>query len=58
MTLDEYQEKAHESSMDVSIGGNRALYPILGLAGEIGELQNKIKKVFRDGIVLDDRELS
>ncbi|KKU70419.1 MAG: hypothetical protein UX94_C0006G0014 [Parcubacteria group bacterium GW2011_GWA2_47_21] len=30
------------------IGGSKFLYPVLGLAGESGELLNKVKKIFRD----------
>ena len=30
------------------IGGNNFLYPVLGLAGETGEVVEKVKKIFRD----------
>lgn len=44
--LDEYQNFAWETSIyptDMSI-----IYPALGLAGETGEVVDKIKKVYRD----------
>lgn len=48
MTLNEYQAQAHETSHNTTIGGNTLLYPVLGLAGEVGEVLNKVKKVYRD----------
>lgn len=36
----------------------RILYPSLGLAGEVGELCNKIKKHYRDGTPLDRDDLA
>lgn len=48
MTLNEYQEQAHKTSHDTTIGGDFLLYPVLGLAGESGELLNKVKKIYRD----------
>lgn len=44
MNLDEYQERAGETA----IYPNGLNYPILGLAGEAGELCNKYKKILRD----------
>lgn len=44
MRLDEYQERAGETAIYPE-GLN---YPILGLAGEAGELCNKYKKILRD----------
>ena len=44
MRLDEYQERAGETA----IYPNGLNYPILGLAGEAGELCNKYKKILRD----------
>lgn len=48
MNLNEYQEKAAQTSGDTSIGGNTFLYPAIGIANEAGELLGKIKKIFRD----------
>ena len=44
MNLDEYQERAGETA----IYPDGLNYPILGLAGEAGELCNKYKKILRD----------
>ena len=44
MQLDEYQERAY----DTAIYPEGLNYPILGLAGEAGELCNKYKKILRD----------
>jgi NTP pyrophosphatase (non-canonical NTP hydrolase) len=48
MKLDDYQKKSRVTALYGPIGGRRFLYPVLGLAGEAGELLNKIKKIFRD----------
>ena len=47
MDLNEYQKKAHTTALPVKVEGSLA-YPVLGLAGEIGELINKFKKIYRD----------
>lgn len=44
MKLDEYQQLAN----DTAIYPEGLNYPILGLAGEAGELCNKYKKILRD----------
>lgn len=44
MKLNEYQERAN----DTAIYPEGLNYPILGLAGEAGELCNKYKKILRD----------
>jgi len=44
LTLDGYQEKATE----FAIYHGSLLYPTLGLAGEAGEVSEKVKKLFRD----------
>lgn len=47
MNINNYQKEAHETAKYVDIG-ERYVYPTLGLAGEAGELANKVKKIFRD----------
>ncbi|GLV48246.1 hypothetical protein TJA_14020 [Thermus sp. LT1-2-5] len=46
MTFDTYQEEAKKTALYPE--AYRLLYPVLGLAGEAGELANKVKKVLRD----------
>ncbi len=55
--LDDYQVTTRETAAYPAIEGSRYLYPVLGLAGEVGELVNKVKKVFRDegGVLTDDK---
>lgn len=52
MTLDEYQEAAKDTAVYRENPANRIIYPALGLAGETGEVVEKIKKYVRD-LVLD-----
>ena len=47
MNLNDYQKQAHTTAKYVKIG-EEYVYPTLGLAGEAGELANKVKKIFRD----------
>jgi NTP pyrophosphatase (non-canonical NTP hydrolase) len=51
----EYQKAAMEFA--IYGVGNAVVYPSLGLAGESGELCNKVKKVIRDdaGVLADDK---
>ncbi len=53
MEMDMYQSKSAETAVypDSLKGG--VFYASLGLAGEVGELLNKIKKIARDGAVPD-----
>jgi NTP pyrophosphatase (non-canonical NTP hydrolase) len=48
MTLDEYQKKAQGTVIYPALGGQGWVYPALGLAGEAGEVADKLKKVVRD----------
>lgn len=52
MRLNEYQEKAAETAMYDD--KYKIIYPSLGLAGEAGEVSEKVKKMLRD----DGGELS
>jgi len=52
MTFDEYQEKA-KTFARFTIIGEPFVYPALGLAGETGEVLEKIKKSFRDKVERD-----
>lgn len=47
MTFDEYQKQSRKTAKYPNIGNN-FIYPTLGLAGESGEVAEKIKKVWRD----------
>ncbi|HVC58502.1 MAG TPA: nucleoside triphosphate pyrophosphohydrolase family protein [Candidatus Acidoferrales bacterium] len=49
MDFDEYQTKASETSAAPPELDGQMYYFSLGLAGEVGELLNKIKKIARDG---------
>lgn len=52
LLLNEYQDKARETAFYPDIGKNY-VYPTLGIAGEAGEIAEKVKKIQRDkkGIV-------
>ncbi len=54
MKFDEYQDQSGKTAIYPDRGKN-FIYPALGLAGETGEVAEKIKKVIRDkGGVVDD----
>jgi NTP pyrophosphatase (non-canonical NTP hydrolase) len=56
MNFNEYQEKARQTALYPN-KDNNYIYPTLGLAGEAGELANKVKKISRDhGDVLDESQ--
>ena len=48
MQLDDYQDNAKKTA--IYAPEHKILYPALGLAGEAGEVANKVKKIMRDGI--------
>lgn len=58
MTFKEYQVSSQKTALYPN-KGNNFVYPTLGLAGETGEVAEKVKKIIRDknGIVEEtDRE--
>jgi NTP pyrophosphatase (non-canonical NTP hydrolase) len=56
MTFNEYQEKA-KLTAKYPVVAEPYVYPALGLAGETGEVLEKIKKIFRDegGKITDEK---
>jgi NTP pyrophosphatase (non-canonical NTP hydrolase) len=57
MTFQEYQEESRKTAVYPN-KDNNFIYPTLGLAGEAGEVAEKIKKVIRDGngIVTEEKK--
>ena len=50
MTFKEYQKLAAKTALYPDHDNGNFIYPALGLAGEAGEVANKIKKIFRDDV--------
>lgn len=50
MKFDDYQQKARRTAIYSPLFS--LVYPTLGLAGEAGELANKVKKIIRDDQIL------
>lgn len=48
MQINDYQNKALETAQFPDVGGLNYIYPAFGLAGEVGEIHEKIKKIIRD----------
>lgn len=46
-TFKKYQEESKKTARYPSIG-HKVIYPVLGLNGEVGEVTEKIKKIFRN----------
>jgi NTP pyrophosphatase (non-canonical NTP hydrolase) len=55
MNFEEYQEKSRKTALYPNVGQN-FIYPTIGLAGETGEVSEKIKKVIRDKNGIIDEE--
>ncbi|MFH1404823.1 MAG: nucleoside triphosphate pyrophosphohydrolase family protein [Patescibacteria group bacterium] len=57
MNFNEYQQLSRLTAQYPN-AGNNFIYPVLGLAGETGEVAEKFKKIIRDnnGIVDDERK--
>ena len=47
LTFSEYQQRTSDTARYPDVGQN-PIYPTLGLAGEAGEVAEKVKKVLRD----------
>lgn len=47
MDFKEYQARTGDTALYPGVGSNY-VYPTLGLAGEAGEIANKVKKISRD----------
>ena len=58
MTFDEYQEKSRKTAIYPDKDHN-FVYPTLGLAGEAGEVAEKMKKVIRDhgGVINEEKKM-
>lgn len=57
MTFSDYQQGAANTAVYPGRGEGNWIYPALGLAGEAGEICDKIKKCLRDdgGVMSDER---
>lgn len=57
MDFTEYQGKARNLAVYPGQGSNDGfLYAVLGLAGESGEVANKVKKLMRDGVTTEAQD--
>jgi NTP pyrophosphatase (non-canonical NTP hydrolase) len=56
ITFESYQLEAQETA--IYSGSLDIMYPALGLAGEVGETLNKVKKHYRDGTPLEKDDMT
>jgi NTP pyrophosphatase (non-canonical NTP hydrolase) len=56
MNFIDYQKLAATTAAYPNVGNNY-IYPSLGLAGEVGEVMNKIKKIQRDNAGIPDEKI-
>ncbi len=58
LTLNEYQDRTGDTR--IYPDNVQVLYPAMGLAGEAGEVLNKLKKVYRDdgGVLSEEKRLA
>jgi len=57
MDFEEYQREANKTAVYPKNLDGAFFYPSIGLAGEVGELLNKIKKIARDNKEIDREDL-
>lgn len=57
MQFGEYQKKSRATAIYPDIGNN-FVYPVLGMAGETGEVAEKVKKLIRDASVKSAADIS
>ncbi|MAJ97450.1 hypothetical protein CL644_01060 [bacterium] len=57
MEMNEYQDKASETAIFEHDDVDELIYTALGLAGETGEVVEKIKKIYRNdkGVISEDK---
>lgn len=57
MDFNEYQDKATSLATYPDVGSNM-VYPALGLAGEAGEVAEKVKKLWRNLGIMDGKKIT
>lgn len=56
-SFDDYQHEAYEFAQYPDMGSN-LVYPALGLTGEAGEVAEKVKKIWRNGLDLTEERVA
>ena len=54
MEFDDYQRRSRETAVYPGLGSGKLEYPALGLAGEAGEVCEKVKKILRGDALEQD----